>query len=65
MADARECPGCGSTPKDRADYLARNNDADHDADDDKLRSCPHCGSLKCCMCDMGDDVECVSCNTDE
>lgn len=50
-----ECPCCGSTPSDRVkrdDYQG-------------LRECPHCGALKCAMCDMGDDVECGSCNTDE
>lgn len=54
-----ECPGCGSTLADRTTYAAG-------ADDVPLgfRDCPHCGTAKCCMCDMGDDVECVSCDGD-
>ena len=27
----------------------------------ELRECPHCGDVKCSKCDMGDDVECASC----
>lgn len=26
-----------------------------------LKECPWCGSLKCNVCDMGDDVECGGC----
>lgn len=25
---------------------------------------PHCGADKCCMCDMGDDVRCMSCENE-
>ena len=52
-----ECPGCGSTSQDRK--------ANRPDDPQGLKACPHCGTLKCCMCDMGDDVECISCDTDE
>lgn len=47
-----ECPSCGSSSEDRAkreDYQG-------------LHKCPHCGGKKCSMCDMGDDVECLSCD---
>lgn len=44
-----ECPGCGSLASDRP------------GDDKQLRACPHCEALKCHLCDMGDDVECISC----
>ena len=30
-----------------------------------LKYCPQCGSSKCANCDMGDDVECPSCPTDD
>lgn len=30
-----------------------------------LRYCPHCGTSKCAFCDMGDDVECGACPSDE
>ena len=50
----RECPGCGATADDRK----KNRPDDHQG----LSECPHCGSRKCCMCDMGDDVECLSCD---
>ncbi len=49
-----ECPSCGATPADRK---ANKPNAPQG-----LSECPHCGSLKCSMCDMGDDVECVSCD---
>lgn len=55
MIEKTECPTCGSMPSDRAkrdDYQ-------------ELRECPHCGTYKCAMCDMGDDVECGNCNVDE
>lgn len=53
-----ECPGCGSSPADRRDYAARHGDPRIPLG---LQNCPHCGTGKCCMCDLGDDVECVSC----
>lgn len=30
----------------------------------ELRECPRCGSTKCSICDMGDDVECAACDDD-
>lgn len=48
-----DCPGCGATPRDRC--------ANKPEDDQGLRECPHCNTLKCCMCDMGDNVECGNC----
>lgn len=27
-----------------------------------LKDCPYCGSSKCEVCDMGDDVECPACD---
>jgi hypothetical protein len=51
-----ECPSCGATDGDR-----KRNQPDAPQG---LSECPHCGALKCCMCDMGDDVECISCNED-
>lgn len=47
-----ECPGCGSMPKDREAHGGH----------EQFSQCPHCGSWKCGMCDMGDDVECPSCD---
>lgn len=32
---------------------------------EQVKECPHCGSLKCSTCDMGDDVECPSCEMTE
>jgi hypothetical protein len=52
-----ECPGCGATAADR-----KRNKPDAPQG---LETCPHCGTEKCCMCDMGDDVECISCDTDD
>lgn len=28
---------------------------------ERITICPHCGSEKCNMCDMGDDCECGNC----
>jgi hypothetical protein len=53
-----ECPGCGSSLTDRTHRAHANSDPTSTA----LKECPHCGTLKCCMCDMGDDVECISCD---
>jgi len=30
-------------------------------DETELRECPWCGSMKCELCDNGDDVECGNC----
>lgn len=56
MAD--NCTACGSTPEDREKYRKGSADESIPA---HLLSCPHCGSTKCCMCDMGDDVRCMNC----
>ena len=29
------------------------------------KECPWCASLKCEKCDMGDDVECLSCERED
>ena len=52
-----ECQGCGATAKDRKE---NKPDAPQGLED-----CPFCGHTKCCMCDMGDDVECPSCDLNE
>lgn len=31
----------------------------------ELRQCPHCEGLKCSCCDMGNDVGCAVCDTEE
>lgn len=49
-----ECKGCGSTAKCRKENKPEEPQG--------LEECPHCGNTKCCMCDMGDDVECPSCD---
>lgn len=48
-----ECQGCGAGPGDRK----RNKPSEPQG----LSNCPHCGTDKCCMCDMGDDVACGNC----
>lgn len=48
-----ECESCGATAGDR-----QHNKPD---EPQGLSLCPHCGSTKCCMCDMGDDVGCGNC----
>ena len=55
--DDDECDGCGSTAAER-----RSNRPD---DPGGLTACPHCGAMKCCMCDMGDDVGCGSCHDED
>lgn len=58
-SDPDECPGCGSSLETRQQMAARSpadNVPTH------LWACPHCDTLKCGMCDMGDDVECISCS---
>lgn len=57
-----ECSGCGSSRADREDYRRRNND---DSIPTALKNCPHCGAEKCCMCDAGDDVQCMACEGDD
>ena len=52
-----ECGGCGATEHDRS----RNKPHEPQG----LSECPHCGEDKCCMCDMGDDVYCGNCPTDD
>jgi len=52
-----ECPGCGAAAIDRA--------KNKPTEPQDLVNCPHCGTEKCCMCDMGDDVECASCGQEE
>lgn len=49
-----ECKGCGATAQDRARSQPTAPQG--------LSECPHCGGEKCCMCDMGDDVECGNCD---
>lgn len=51
--DTDECPSCGSSALDRSRSKPDSPQG--------LNDCPYCASLKCCMCDMGDDVECLSC----
>lgn len=47
-----ECPGCGSGERERSEHGGYSG----------FRTCPYCGAEKCCMCDMGDYVECISCD---
>ena len=51
------CPACGATAKDR-----KRSGADMPQG---LSECPFCGTEKCWMCDMGDDVECNYCEPEE
>ena len=60
-----ECPGCGSSFTDRVERSKRSVKEYGETLPTELTNCPHCGSLKCCMCDMGDDVECISCGNDD
>lgn len=52
-----ECGGCGSTAAARARNQAGAQQG--------LSDCPHCGATKCCLCDLGDDVECGNCDLGE
>lgn len=52
-----ECPSCGADAKDR-----KENKPDSPQG---LTTCDFCGSEKCCMCDMGDDVACLSCESED
>ena len=49
------CGGCGSTLADRR----HSNPLEQHG----LSACPHCGAEKCTVCDMGDNVDCGSCET--
>ena len=60
-----ECHGCGSSLADRQKYAQRNATTDEEPIPTGFSDCPRCGAKKCCMCDMGDDVGCLSCDTDE
>ena len=51
-----ECPSCGASEADRAGNKPN--------DPQGLETCPYCNAEKCCMCNMGDDVECLSCDPD-
>lgn len=51
-----ECQGCGATANERK----RNQPTQPQG----LANCPHCGADKCCLCDMGDDVNCGNCPED-
>lgn len=57
-----ECPVCGSTLADRESRRAKWPEDDIPVN---LTKCQFCGSMKCCMCDMGDDVECGNCIGDD
>lgn len=56
------CPGCGSSLQER---LSKATRYPSERISTAIRECPHCGAGKCCMCDMGNDVECPSCPDDE
>ena len=43
-----KCPTCGATDE-HSNYWHMTT------------KCLYCGSEKCSMCDLGDDVECVNC----
>jgi hypothetical protein len=50
-------PACGAAARDRAQNKPRSQQG--------LETCPYCNSEKCCMCDMGDDVECAACSVED
>lgn len=54
--DPTLCDGCGSTADERSI---------HNPEGFGLTICPSCKATKCIMCDMGDDVECASCDPDD
>lgn len=56
-----ECPSCGSSLSDRQTYAADNQHPGNPPLPTNLLTCPHCRANKCIMCDMGDDVACLSC----
>lgn len=49
-----ECPSCGATVAERRLNYPNGPHG--------LEMCPHCNAGKCCICDMGDDVKCISCD---
>ena len=51
------CHSCGATSLDR-----KTNKPN---DDQGITNCQFCNADKCCMCDMGDDVQCLSCEGNE
>lgn len=55
------CPGCGSSLADRQKRADQYPDEAIPTD---LSECQYCGAEKCCLCDMGDDVECISCDSE-
>jgi hypothetical protein len=57
-----DCPGCGSSLGDRQRKAQQFPGEDIPTG---LIDCPHCGTKKCCLCDMGDDVQCISCEQEE
>lgn len=59
------CPGCGSSPTDRLKKAEQAKNQYDEVLPIDLANCPHCGALKCCMCDMGDDTDCISCEGDD
>jgi hypothetical protein len=60
-----ECPGCGSTPTNRDRFIEKLPEDERDQVNADFMHCPHCDSVKCCMCDMGDDVSCISCEKED
>lgn len=58
-----ECEGCGSTHRDRM-ARAGASAIEFPGEDHTpyLKNCPRCGAIKCSMCDMGDDVNCITCD---
>lgn len=58
-----QCPGCGSSAAARRSAAQKNQTEFPDEQHDPyFKECKRCGSTKCNMCDMGDDVECISCD---
>ena len=47
------CCGCGAEAATRL--------ANMPGEPQGLALCPWCGAEKCCMCGMGDDLACASC----
>lgn len=62
VEDHEVCGGCGSTHAERLAHAMQRTTQVRDA---TLRECQHCGADKCIICDMGDDVECGSCGSDD
>lgn len=55
----RACRGCDATLAERERH---QKEAGGSPDDLGFRYCRGCGGEKCCVCDMGDDVECGNCD---